>query len=221
MKLTLKIRLLSDTTFGRGDGVSGLVDQEIEHDPATGLPIIRGRTLKGLLVEECANILYAAQHEAGYERLWWAADRLFGHGGSSLQDGGALRVGTAHIMPQKLREFARADIENGSLQPADILEMFTTIRRQTAVDEETGAPAEKSLRTSRVLLRAIELASAIEVNVADNDGEALPLLTACVCGLRRGGTGRNRGRGRLEVTLDGCDMPAYLNYFERLAKGQQ
>lgn len=32
MKLTLHLKLLSDTTFGRGDGVSGLVDQEIEHD---------------------------------------------------------------------------------------------------------------------------------------------------------------------------------------------
>ena len=59
MKLALTIELLTDTTFGRGDGVAGLVDEEVEHDSQTGLPIIRGRTLKGLLVEECANLLYA------------------------------------------------------------------------------------------------------------------------------------------------------------------
>jgi CRISPR/Cas system CMR subunit Cmr4 (Cas7 group RAMP superfamily) len=51
----LKIKLLSDTTFGRGDGVAGLIDQEVEHD-ANGFPYLRGRTLKGLLSEECDNI---------------------------------------------------------------------------------------------------------------------------------------------------------------------
>ena len=43
----LKMLLLSDTTFGRGDGVAGLIDQEVEHDP-NGFPYLRGRTLKGL-----------------------------------------------------------------------------------------------------------------------------------------------------------------------------
>jgi hypothetical protein len=28
----LRIQLLSDATFGRGDGVAGLIDQEVEHD---------------------------------------------------------------------------------------------------------------------------------------------------------------------------------------------
>ena len=31
-KYKLKIKLLSDTTFGRGDGVAGIADQEVEHD---------------------------------------------------------------------------------------------------------------------------------------------------------------------------------------------
>jgi CRISPR/Cas system CMR subunit Cmr4 (Cas7 group RAMP superfamily) len=53
---TLKIKLLSDTTFGRGDGVAGLVDQEVEHD-RYGFPYLRGRTLKGLLSEECDNLI--------------------------------------------------------------------------------------------------------------------------------------------------------------------
>lgn len=47
---SIKIKLLSDTTFGRGDGVAGLVDQEVEHDQY-GFPFLRGRTLKGLLSE--------------------------------------------------------------------------------------------------------------------------------------------------------------------------
>lgn len=30
--LELHLKLLSDATFGRGDGVAGLVDAEVEHD---------------------------------------------------------------------------------------------------------------------------------------------------------------------------------------------
>jgi len=41
----LNFTLLSDTTFGRGEGVPGLVDEEVEHD-RYGLPYLRGRTLE-------------------------------------------------------------------------------------------------------------------------------------------------------------------------------
>ena len=38
---TIKITLKSAATFGRGDGVPGLVDREIEHD-TNGFPFLRG-----------------------------------------------------------------------------------------------------------------------------------------------------------------------------------
>lgn len=100
MKLTLTIELLSDTTFGRGDGVAGLVDEEVEHDSRTGLPIIRGRTLKGLLVEECANLLYALANRPDFAG---AAQWLFGSGGSALGDGAQMRVGLGEL-PSDLRQ---------------------------------------------------------------------------------------------------------------------
>ena len=56
IKYQLKIKLLSDSTFGRGDGVAGLIDQEVEHD-SSGFPYLRGRTVKGLLREECDNLI--------------------------------------------------------------------------------------------------------------------------------------------------------------------
>jgi len=218
MNLTLNLTLLSDTTFGRGDGVSGLIDQEIEYDAATGLPFVRGRTLKGLLVEECANILYALQDEPGVEDVKNAAQRLFGSSGSGLKDAGALHVGTAH-MPQTLREAVGRDLDAQLLQTADVLEMFTAVRRQTAVDESTGVPADKSLRSSRVLLRNTKLTAQIEVDLPDDDHDAVALLCACASGLRRGGVGRNRGRGRLTARLEGIDSAKSLQRFERLAKG--
>ena len=42
----LRLTLLSDATFGSGDGVAGLVDAEVQHD-YVGLPFLGGRTLKG------------------------------------------------------------------------------------------------------------------------------------------------------------------------------
>jgi hypothetical protein len=69
MDLWLDIRLLSDGAFGRGEGVAGLVDSEVEHEPSE-LPFIRGRVLKGLLVEECANLLFAlSRPTAGLKEL--------------------------------------------------------------------------------------------------------------------------------------------------------
>jgi hypothetical protein len=51
----LKIKLESEAAFGRGDGVAGLVDAEVQHDDY-GFPFLHGRTIKGLLVQECADI---------------------------------------------------------------------------------------------------------------------------------------------------------------------
>ena len=57
-KYILKITLESDAVFGRGDGVAGAIDTEVQHDQ-NGFPFLNGRTIKGLLVQECADILAA------------------------------------------------------------------------------------------------------------------------------------------------------------------
>jgi hypothetical protein len=200
-RLQLRITLQSDATFGRGDGVAGLVDEEIEHDDRFGLPYLRGRTLKGLLVEECANILYALMRQGNpaLEACEQAARALFGSPGSTLANDGLLRVGHAQL-PAVLRRAVQQDVRGGRLNPAQVLESLTAIRRQTAVDEG-GAPKRESLRSMRVLLRELTLIADLTfANGAtfDLNSTELALLAACALGLRRAGTGRNRGRGRLK-----------------------
>ncbi|MBS3966899.1 MAG: hypothetical protein KGZ60_06585 [Truepera sp.] len=201
--LELHFKLLSDATFGRGDGVAGLVDAEVEHD-AYGLPFLRGRTLKGLLVEECSNILYSLRGHARYNELESASRRLFGSPGSSLDSAGILRVGGAQL-PRDLREAVRAAIDdkNNTLTATDVLESLTAIRRQTAVDASNGTPDEGSLRAMRVILREAHFTAQLDFvdEPSDIDME-LALLAACVKGFRRAGTGRNRGRGRLVAWLN-------------------
>lgn len=223
MKLELHLRLISDTTFGRGDGVAGLVDEEVEHDAATGLPFLRGRTLKGLLVEECANILYALDRQPSLVsgEFQESAKFLFGQAGSTLDDDAMMHIGTA-VLPGELRDAVRADVERKTLAPTDVLESLTSIRRQTAVDQTTGTPDEGSLRSMRILLRETALVAPLAFH-EDPNQDALALLAACVLSLRRGGIGRNRGLGHLSARL--CDeqgndiTPTHFRRFHQLVKG--
>lgn len=202
MKLILQVELISDTTFGRGDSVAGLVDVEVEYDAETGLPFVRGRVLKGLLAEECANIMFAVENGSPTvaARLRSAAKFLFGQAGSTLDDEALMHVGAA-TLPDELSEALLRNIKCGPLTPAEVLESLTAIRRQTAIDETTGAPYEGSLRSLRVVLRKTVFASTLEFD-RNPQNDDLALLAACVLSLRRGGAGRNRGRGRLQALLN-------------------
>jgi len=222
MKLELHFTLRSDATFGRGDGVVGLVDQEVEYDPKTGLPFLRGRTLKGLLVEECANILYATTGQPGHDRLEKAARFLFGSGGSTIKEAGHLHVGPARL-PKVLRKTVQTDIEAKRLNPAEVLASLTDIRRQTAVDDQTGAPDEGSLRAMRVIIRQTPFMARLSLDREPEDDDSLALLNACVMAFHRAGTGRNRGRGRLQATLVNPEDEQFTGkmwtHFQQIVKG--
>jgi CRISPR/Cas system CSM-associated protein Csm3 (group 7 of RAMP superfamily) len=205
MSYEIQITLQSDATFGRGDGVAGLVDEEVEHDPFTGLPYLRGRALKGLLVEECANLLFALPKNDKHAELAKTAQELFGSGGSGEADAGMLRVGNA-AFPQKLVETVQYALAQKALTTNDVLESLTTIRRQTTIEVD-GAPEEGSLRSMRALLRGTTLTAPLTF-AGEVEDKHLQLLSACVLAMRRGGIGRNRGRGRIQARLrqSGADV---------------
>lgn len=92
----LQITLLSDAAVGRGDGVAGLVNTEVQHD-AYGCPYLGGRTLKGLLREECVNLLYLLDKMDKVGPWEAAAMRLFGEPGSTLVESAALYVSDATL----------------------------------------------------------------------------------------------------------------------------
>lgn len=201
MTLTLSLTLESDATPGRGDGTAGLVDAEIAHDPRTGLPEISGRAIKGLLVEECGNLLFAARRAApdALGALDHAATFLFGSPGGLSDGQAALHVGPARL-PDDLRAAVEYEIREGRLAAPVILDSLTAIRRQTALDARTGAPEDTSLRSLRVLLRQTTLIARLSFQ-APPDDLALSLLASCASCVRRLGLGRNRGRGRVRVRL--------------------
>jgi|SRR6476469_859337 len=200
----LKIELRSDTTFGRGDGVAGLIDQEVEHDPY-GFPYLRGRTLKGLLSEECDNLIAVlSNHQQDWEKV---ACKLFGTLGSTLGTIGAVHVGDA-CLPDDLRQAVAFQIEDETLTKTEVLDSLTAIRRQTAIDAQSGTPDEGSLRSLRVVLRELYFTADLIFEKMPSN-EMLSLLAVSSLALRRLGSGRNRGRGRVRCTLhdsEGSDI---------------
>lgn len=208
MQLTLRFTLASDAAFGRGDGVAGLLDTEVQHDPFTGLPLLKGRTLKGLLVEACADLLYTitplkdGKVVANDASAWHkAAACLFGKPGSQLAHRAHLRVGDARF-PAALREAVAYEVDTEAMSAAEVLEACTTIRRQTAMDAKTGSAKTGSLRAIRAILRETTFESTLELDLSDLDpalhDHARGLLAACVHALHRAGLRRNRGMGRLK-----------------------
>ena len=208
----LKLKLLSDTTFGRGDGVAGLIDQEVEHDPY-GFPYLRGRTLKGLLSEECDNLMAVlSNHQQDWEQV---ACKLFGTLGSTLGTIGAVHVGDA-CLPEDLRQAVAFQIEDGTLTKTEVLDSLTIIRRQTAINSESGIADEGSLRSFRVVLRDLCFTADLIFEKMPSD-EIMSLLAVSCLALRRLGSGRNRGRGRVRCTLydaeDNDITHQYANHF--------
>lgn len=197
----LKFTTESDATFGRGDGLASLIDSEVQHD-RYGLPYLGGRSLKGLLEEECASILFALEQQkkdqAFYDIFYDAAKHLFGNPGSSDSDRATLHMSDARL-PDDFREAIAIGVDKGELKTEQVLNALTAIRRQTAMNE-SGAPKTGSLRVMRVILRCTPFEAELTFTRTPSEMD-LALLAACVKAFRRAGTGRNRGIGKLKADL--------------------
>lgn len=191
---SLTIMLLSDTTFGRGEGTAGEVDVEVEHDK-DGLPFIGGKVIHGLLRETWLSMRPA------FPNLEQAATQVLGPE-ADLQETALLRIGDA-LLPDDVRQWVcyAVNRQREALRTKQILNSLTDTRRQTAQSRRTGAPEETTLRASRVVLRkTVFFASLTWFRPPDKNH--LQVLALCVLGTRHGGLGRNRGRGFLQITLD-------------------
>lgn len=187
MKLVVDLEMLTAACLASGRaGGAGDVDTATEVDSA-GLPVLRGRTLKGLLVEEAARVL---QMEPGAKALERAAATLFGeperHGARALlsfEDGSVPSIVRDAFLEHRWRG-----------------EVLTEVRRQTAIDPKTGAARKGSLRSTRLIRAGVVLRCAVRAERPLNAAERA-LFAACVASLRRVGLHRNEGWGRVRCAL--------------------
>ena len=209
----ITLELESDATFGRGDGIAGMLNQEVQHD-SYGCPYISGKTLKGLLVASCAEIMTSLK-TMNKDVIWHeAAARLFGKAGSTEMEEAALHVGDAKL-PADLHQALIHDwAVDKKMKPEEILDTMTAIRSQTKIDEETQAAANGSLRSDRVILKGMYF-EAVLVFDGKPQKEELELLSACVKATYRAGSNVSRGRGRLIANLlDGNRKSILCEYFD-------
>lgn len=207
----LRITIKSAATFGRGDGVAGLVDREIEHD-VNGFPFLRGKTLKGLLAESAENVVFALDNESKWRK---AKNALFGKPGRGNDELASLHIGDA-VLPDGLRFELKKELDAGHFTSEDVLYGLTGIRRQTAMNV-FGGPEHSTLRSMRVLLPGVVLEA--DLQIEDPDDDQLCLLTAACLDLRRAGTGRNRGRGHILVELE--NDKTTREYFDKFNQAVQ
>lgn len=201
----IHIKLLSDTTFSRGDGTAGEVDIEVVHDQF-GLPFVPGRTLRGLLRESWLSMaeVFSEDKQAACEILGTESDLT--PGGKTL-----LRIDNAQL-PDEYQQWAAYAVlrRNNPVSPRDLLHVLTDIRRQTARDRSTGGSETGSLRASRVIRRDVTFVSQLTgTDLTDDHWRALARM--CL-GVRHAGTARNRGRGYVQTTLwiDGSEKTQAL-----------
>jgi hypothetical protein len=191
----LTVELLSDTTFGRGEGTAGAVDVEVDHD-AFGLPFVHGTVLRGLLRDAWLSM------RRQFPELAEAARQVLGTDGD-LADSAILRVGVGRL-PEEVRAWVRYAVERAEepLRPEQVLQTLTAVRRQTAQSRLTGAAEETSPRSSRVVLRGLTFEAPLTWLAAPGP-QHLQCLALCALAVRHAGLGRNRGRGFVRLALDG------------------
>lgn len=169
-----------------------------------GLPVIGGRALRGLLVEEVGIVLSALRGLPEGKTYEAAAQELFGSPGQVAP--GRLAVGDARYPEEARSVLADAVATEPGLRLL-AARSHTVLRRQTSIHEQTGAAATGSLRATRLVRKGTMLYSRLLF-----DGTAFGQATQCgvthkalvamaVRLLRRGGVHRSRGWGQISVEL--------------------
>lgn len=203
----LKLSLSSYWHVGSGAGAGAVADAVVLKE-AHGLPAVPGRTLKGLLRD--AMELASLSGKVPPDRIlrWFGSalpgfepgvtpsgdeqEVLLEKGRYSTQEG-LLWFGSARL-PAAWQEWARTRSE----QDQDIIDALYAYVSSTAIDSD-GVAREGSLRVSEVTV-PMELVA--EVHGPDDDLAWVEDLKVCLPLLRALGKRRNRGYGRVDVSME-------------------
>ncbi len=216
-KYQLQFRLRSDAIFGSAERSETGIDMDVQHD-RWGCPYLPGRTLKGVLRENCADILDNLVQIGEPEKWCEAAAHLFGKPGAGLANTAMLHFDDAHL-PQAIKQRLIQAVAEGEVSEREVLEALTGIRVQTAMDGWRGVARKKSLRRMRVILRKTLFSAPLFI-IGNFDEHEKALLAASLMAFRRCGTSRNRGLGELEEIhlLDSQGDERLQDYFDLFSR---
>ena len=202
MRYKVIIKTLSDTIIGSPEAFGPIIDNDIVFDD-NGFPYIPAKRIKGLFRNAAEDLLSIE----GFKKLISLPeeiniiDKLFGEMGST--------EAVPNIIFDNLYIFDRVELNQWCDYLKDkypsffnynaVVDYFTDVRHQTAIDPETKITKEHSLRTIRVLSGQNEFSGYITVNYKNENGEKL--LSFISLYLDRMGSKRNRGFGKIEVEI--------------------
>lgn len=184
-----KIELLSDLCASNGESFGSVIDTDIAFD-SFGLPVIKGKSLKGCL-RECAEELY----DLGLADSTFI-DEVFGVKGNTSS--GNLMIQDAH--PANYSELIK-DISENVLLHENVMNCYTYTRGQTSINDD-GIAKDGSLRTIRVLEKNHTFICEYSL-----DEKYRNIFHKCLTLLRHIGLNRTRGLGEIKCTpLNGADF---------------
>ena len=198
----LKVELETETLFGSGFSVPGVVDQDALCD-SYGFPYMKGKTLKGKLREEFEHVQKCLRKgdtdpdKNNADRQ--LADRLFGQPDDSWGQG--LRFSEL-ALPWELRRHLIHAIESDDTDftAEDVRSATTQIRTYTSIDYETGVAAKGSLRRARMINKGLIFQSTITASESLSKEEEM-LLAMAALSLKHLGTMETRGKGYVKCSL--------------------
>lgn len=200
---TIELELLSDTLINSGEGFGAIIDSDIVFDDI-GIPYIPAKRIKGCLrdaAREACVMLDSAgidKKAMNRENEYVIIETAFGKSG----DKESAPVFFSNLMIKEyetnqlwLKYLAKT---HKVLSRDSIISTFTTIRQQTAVDDD-GVADPHSLRTIRVLEKRLCFNGTVRIFTDDPD--IIKILALGCLNLRHIGTKRNRGFGEVACKL--------------------
>jgi len=202
-KYNIKLTLLSDTIIGSGEGAGPIIDSDVIYDDA-GIPFIPAKRIKGLLRDSLNEII-------NYPALKYGQDLLTDLFGDKGIKKGAVEFSNLFINDyQNVYKYLRYLISENKIPLDFIKSYFSNIRSQTTIED--GVAKENSLRTIRVLNKDISFYG--EIKLFKEEEKYTKLLSLSCRNLKNMGTKRNRGFGRVSVSLlDNIDL--FNHYFKK------
>ena len=191
----IRVELLSDTCFSSGEVYNSAVDTDVFRDE-NGIPVIGGKRLKGCIREAAEEL-----------RDWGYMIDVEGIFGSKYDRNSAIHISDAR--PEQYDQYiSELSMRNDPMlvHPSRVLDAFTYIRTQTAVDQE-GIADRNTLRSIRAIKKGLVFFAPVELRCSDEKKHEYEDQMVKICKVvRHMGLNRTRGMGSVKVSFE-MDIP--------------
>lgn len=222
-RLTLEVKLETPSLIGSGTGYGSLIDTDIVFDEY-GIPYIPAKRIKGCLRDSAIELCeYFEQANVNLFDLSKEGEdfniviKTFGKAGSDRPAGVYFNNLFINEYDEATKWLSYLMNRNKIICRDSVIDYFTEIRQQTAIDKENGVAKEHSLRTIRVIKGGFTFGGNIDLR--EDDPEIIKLLCYAAKNLKHLGTKRTRGFGFVECKLfeDNKELD-FLNELEELCR---